>query len=159
MSAVDGLHEAAGLDKEKIVELHGNARKAVCFTCHVAVDRQLLHDKILSGEESAPVCANRDCPGVIKPTVVDFGERLSGDVQRKAAKALQSLDTCDLLLCMGTSLTVSPANLLPRLAVENGIPLVMINLSETGCDHLATLVLRSKAGPCVESILDELTRC
>ena len=142
-----------------MVELHGNARKAECFACHTPVDREKIHESILSGEERAPVCVRRECPGVIKPTVVDFGERLSGHVQRMATEALESLDTCDLLLCMGTSLTVSPANRLPKIAVENGIPLVMINLSETHCDHLAAVCLRSKAGPSVDAILKELGRC
>ena len=50
------------------------------------------------------------------------------------------------LLVVGSSLKVTPAATLPRIALNNDIPLIIINLQPTPLDDYADIVLHEKAG-------------
>ncbi|MDP3182485.1 MAG: NAD-dependent deacylase [Desulfobaccales bacterium] len=115
---VDNLHQAAG--SCKVVEYHGNARRFVCLACQGQHPRESL-----DFNKTPLYCP---CGGLIKPDVVFFGEPIPPQTQEEAQELAQS---CDLLLIIGTSGEVSPANYLPYTAKEWGAIIVENNLEPT----------------------------
>ena len=136
---IDGLHEASGVPREKIVELHGNARYAACLACGVRHELHRIRPKF---EESgkAPLCL---CGGVVKTATISFGQAMPQDAMRRAHKA--PLD-CDLFLANGSTLVVYPAAAFPAIAHENGARLVIINRDPTPLDTIADLTIRDDIG-------------
>ena len=136
----DGLHKKAGHNPEKVFELHGNMWEVRCLSCQEVYTWQEIYNLLEAGEE-VPAC--RRCGGLIKPTVISFGQSLSADVLSGAQTACSR---CDLLLCIGSSLVVYPAASLPALAKKEGAKLVIINREPTPYDQTADLVLHGEAG-------------
>jgi NAD-dependent deacetylase len=93
-----------------------------------------------------PHCSH--CGGVLKPDLTFFGEELPQEPLRKAKLAF--LDA-DLVMVLGTSLKVAPANTLPSYRVK-GTPLIVINHDPTTYDDVADFVSHEKIG----KILPEL---
>jgi NAD-dependent deacetylase len=144
---VDGLHQAAG--SRKVVELHGNLRECRCLSCGKISPIEVLAEKLVQRGEIPPLCG--DCGGLLKPNVVFFGEPLPGEALREA---FEQVGRCDLLLVVGSSLAVSPANFLPPTAVEAGAELLIVNEEPTPMDAFASVVIRGKTG----AVLPELVK-
>ena len=125
---IDGLHRAAG--NRLVYELHGSVHENHCMDC----GRFYGLDAVLHAQ-GIPRCA--DCGGVIKPSVVLYGEPLDHYVHTGACREIAR---CDTLIVAGTSLTVEPAASI--LAYFRGKELVIINKEETPADARATLVIR-----------------
>jgi NAD-dependent deacetylase len=109
---IDGLHHLAG--SRSIVELHGSYWSATCPGCGAWQLREGDCDwweHALRTGPRPPIVSCPVCAGVVKPSVVFFGEVVTG---LDAATAMVA--GCDLLLVLGSSLTVYPAALLPQLA-------------------------------------------
>lgn len=134
---IDSLHQAAG--SQRVIELHGNLRQATCPRCGRQHPIAVVDDALAAGR--LPRCA--DCGDLIKPDVVLFDENLP---ERAVADALAEAETADLMLVVGSSLTVGPANQLPSLVLANGHPVVLINLGPTTYDQTATAVFATPAG-------------
>lgn len=130
---IDSLHQEAG--SIKVYELHGSARTATCPVCGSRQDQQYFR-KIMIDEQGIPHCER--CGEIIKPDVVLFGEELPQEVWHGAY--LECLKA-DLILVIGSSLEVSPANSLPETAVRSGAQLIVNNLSPTHLDPLADILL------------------
>jgi len=141
---VDGLHQAAGLPEERVVELHGSAREAVCLQC----EGRVPSGSVRPGGGGRPPSCQR-CGGALKIGSVSFGEAL--DPQRLALAAWWCR-SADLMLVLGTSLQVTPASSLPALVRERGVPVVIVNRTPTPLDPWAALVVR---GP-VARVLGEV---
>ncbi|TDD35371.1 NAD-dependent deacylase [Actinomadura sp. KC06] len=137
---IDGLHQRAGSSAEKVIEIHGTAREAVCLSCDLRTPMAEILARVGAGEDDPP-CA--DCGGVQKSATISFGQALDQDVLDAAITAARS---CDLFLAVGTSLTVQPAAGLCLEAVDHGARLVIINAAETPYDGLADAVLRRPIG-------------
>jgi NAD-dependent deacetylase len=131
---IDGLHHKAG--SINVLELHGSAQSATCPSCGRKHNRDYFHTTITLGEDF-PRCLN--CNSIIKPDVVLFGESLPQDTWNKAYHECM---LADLILVIGSSLEVSPANTLPETALLNGAILLINNLGETYLDDKATLILK-----------------
>ncbi|MEB3825863.1 MAG: NAD-dependent deacylase [Desulfurococcales archaeon] len=140
---IDGLHQKAG--SRKVIELHGNAYRAVCMSCgsKYPIDEALA--KVSEGR--APLCPK--CGGLLKPDVVFFGEALP---HREFMTALSLAQRCRVFMSIGSSLVVQPAASLPLIAHESGAYVAIINLAETPLDSIADTVIRGR----VEVILPEL---
>ncbi|MDK2810214.1 MAG: NAD-dependent deacetylase [Petroclostridium sp.] len=108
---IDGLHQKAG--SKNVLELHGNLRDLICEKCR----RIYPSGKAL--EEKIPHCT---CGSMLRPDVVLFGDQIHDWEQ-----AVEQAQKCDLMLVIGTSLQVAPANLLPGIAQRNGAKVVIIN--------------------------------
>ena len=80
---------------------------------------------------------------MIKPDVVFFGEALP---EGAFSEAVRSAERCDLLIAIGSSLTVYPAALIPERAKQSGAALIVVNKTPTGYDGIADAVLRGAAG-------------
>ena len=68
-----------------------------------------------------------------------FGESLPEGLFEKSMAFLQS---SDVVLMVGSSLTVSPANQLPLIAKSHGAKLIFCTLEVTPFDQLADVCLR-----------------
>ena len=119
---IDMLHREAG--SEKVIELHGSFGSATCQECRRSL-ADLTYDWWLNAMESslrAPVALCNSCNGVLKPDIVFFGERV-----RQYDEAEELVGNCDLLLVLGSSLSVTPASLLPW---ATNAPTVVVNRGE-----------------------------
>ena len=136
---VDGLHKAAG--NKRVYEIHGTVHENYCMDCQ----KFYPLEKILSAK-GVPRCD--DCGGVIKPSVVLYGEAPDKYVCIGACREISNADT---LIVAGTSLSVEPAA--SFLQYFSGRSLVVINQEPTPADGKASLVIRGD----VSAILGALT--
>lgn len=140
---VDGLHQRAGSDPARVVEVHGTMHFTMCWTCG---DRRPMHDSFARVEagESDPdclVCRARGDHGILKSDTISFGQNL---VESVIATALGAADRCDVLLAIGSSLQVYPvANMVPR-AQRAGATIIIVNGEPTKMDHHADHLLRGE---------------
>ncbi len=142
---IDGLHQLAG--NERVLELHGTARQVLCQDCKACFDAGPLVEDFLK-TDSVPTC--RECAaGRLKHATISFGQSLSQDVLQQA---VQWSEQADLFLAIGSSLVVSPAADLPRIAKQNGSRLVIINRDETPLDTIADEVIREPIGATLTTI-------
>lgn len=146
----DGLHQDAGNQPERIVELHGTSREAACTLCGARSSMQELQQRIDAGEID-PTCSL--CSGYMKTATILFGQRVPEAV---LTRARAMADECDLFLVIGSSLQVTPAAALPRLALAKDAPLIIINLQPTPLDDYADVILRAKAGVALPPIVAAL---
>ena len=137
---IDGLHRQAG--NKLVYELHGSVHENHCLEC----GRFYGLDYILSAE-GVPKCES--CGGVVKPSVVLYGEGLDHYVSTGACR---EISRCDTLIVAGTSLTVEPAASFLSYFRGCSRSLVVINKEETPADSRATLVLRGDAAEILDAI-------
>jgi NAD-dependent deacetylase len=117
---IDNLHLKSGIKPELLSELHGNLSLVRCLSCDFKMDR-------MEGERKCPICG-----GKLKSTVVDFGDSLP---VKELEDSIQHARECDLFIVVGSSLVVYPAADLPRLALDRGVKLVIINQGVTPYDE------------------------
>lgn len=131
---IDGLHQKAG--SRRVLEVHGHMLTASCLRCGNQADAPPLLERYLR-EGVVPQCDR--CHGVMKPDVVLFGEMLPFEVLMEAREEIAH---CDLLLVVGSSLTVAPAADLPWLAIQAQAPVILCNREPTWADPYAAFILR-----------------
>jgi NAD-dependent deacetylase len=146
----DGLHHDAGHDPARIVELHGTSREAACTLCGTRSSMEELQRRVDAGETD-PRCTV--CSGYMKSATILFGQHIPADV---LARARVLAETCNLFIVVGSSLQVSPAANLPRLALKNDVPLIIINLMPTPLDDYADVVIQEKAGLVLPRLVEML---
>jgi NAD-dependent deacetylase len=122
---VDYLHQRAG--SRRVVEVHGSPAVHRCLACGAQETYEVIRGRLRSGEV-VPRCG---CGGVFKPDITFFGEGLPARAWEEA-EALVS--RADLLLVLGTSLTVYPAADLPELCIRSGGRAVLVNDQPTPLD-------------------------
>lgn len=141
---IDSLHQRAG--SQRVLELHGHARQAVCVRCqHEVPSDQLLEQWRVT--QRVPRCP--ECGGVLKPTVVLFGDLLPHDVWRVAETEARH---CDVMLIAGSSLEVAPASDLPLIAYHAGARLILVNYQPTPLDHLMEVALYADVAEALPAI-------
>ena len=116
----DGLHATAGT--ERLIELHGNARRVVCDDCGTQRDAEWAVALVADGD-GPPTC---ECGGIYKPDVVLFGEDLD---PAALSTARELVADSDVLVVAGSSLQVQPAASLP--AQRDGASLAVVNYELT----------------------------
>jgi NAD-dependent SIR2 family protein deacetylase len=155
---VDGLHEAAG--SRAVGALHGRIADVVCLDCRAQTSRASLHQRLGElnpgwGERHADVEVRPDgdvdlddtadfvvpgceaCGGVLKPDVVFFGENVPKPRVERCYAAVDALDPdADVLLVLGSSLTVMSGFRFVRRATKQGVPVVVVNRGATRADDL-----------------------
>lgn len=137
---IDGLHQAAGVPEELVVELHGNTLHATCLACGQRYDLAPLREKF-AAEGAAPRCLW--CDGLVKTATISFGQAMPVEAMRRAER--ETL-LADLFIVVGSSLVVYPAAGFPELAKHNGASLVIINNADTPLDDIADLVIHRPIG-------------
>ncbi|MFW6076566.1 MAG: SIR2 family NAD-dependent protein deacylase [Hyphomicrobiales bacterium] len=144
---IDGLHQASGLGREQVIELHGNGTYAHCLACGRRHELDWVAEE-LDARPGAPHCL--ECGGIIKTATISFGQAMPEDEMRRAEAA--TLD-CDLFLAIGSSLVVYPAAGFPLMARRNGAKLVIVNREPTDLDDAADLVVHHDIGDTLEVFL------
>ena len=136
---IDNLHQVAGLDPARLIELHGNGTYALCLSCGARHELAPIRATLQATAE-APVCV---CGGSVKSATIAFGQSLTKEsLERSRDATLEA----DLFLVLGSSLVVQPAATLPLLAKRNGAVLVIVNRDPTPLDADADLVIRADVG-------------
>jgi len=140
---VDNLHLASGINPDLLAELHGNLTKVRCVDCEFKMDR-------VEGERECPLCG-----GKLVSTVVNFGQSLP---VKDLEESYGHSQKCDLFLVVGSSLVVYPAADMPRVALQAGAKLVIINQGETSLDKSTRLRFSAAIGEVLPPAVEELKR-
>ena len=144
---IDLLHTKGG--NKKVIEIHGSAQAHYCPKCQSSsrAEEAILEGKVkekgfMEYDEAARIVQNDElprcgkCSGVLKPAITFFGENLP--VQALAA-AEKEAERADLMLVLGTSLTVFPAAGFPQITLRSGGKIIIVNNQETPLDRYAQL--------------------
>ena len=130
---IDGLHEKAG--SEKVYAVHGTMGRYFCTDCQHDL---FVPEDVVNGNydnmfnvPTCPLCGE----GIIRPDVVLYGEGLAHPAW---SDALFASGQADLMIVVGSSLTVQPAAQLPMYHCGPG--LVIINRDPTPLDSYAELI-------------------
>jgi NAD-dependent deacetylase len=132
---IDGLHARAGSDSEHLIELHGTNLLVECQTCFWRGDPEPSFEYFRS-HRRPPRC---DCGGYLKPATVSFGQNLDSLILQRAGAAARK---ADLVIALGSTLSVQPAASFPLLAANRGVPYVIINRGATDQDDQPCVSLR-----------------
>ncbi|MBB1510586.1 Sir2 family NAD-dependent protein deacetylase [Tessaracoccus sp. MC1756] len=176
---VDGLHQKAG--SHPVLDLHGTLAQVLCLECGLQLDRHELQlrflqlnptfaaqlEQLASNAAAAPdgdaeVDRTQDfvypgcptCGGMLKPDVVFFGENAHRDTVA-AANAL--LDESDVLIVLGSSLTVMSGLRFARRAAREGKEVIIANDGSTRGDDVATLRIHGRLEPTLQRWISLLT--
>lgn len=130
---VDGLHAAAGT--QCLVEIHGTTQKAECQSCGW-LDDVNPHIEYFRKHRQPPRC---ECGGYMKTATISFGQGLKDEAVQRAEDAAS---LCDLVISLGSTLSARPANLIPLMAAQRGVPYIIVNRGETDHDGESFVSLR-----------------
>jgi len=144
---IDELHQRAGSTPELVVELHGTMRFVVCWGCGDRQPMERALERLRAGEDD-PHCLG--CGGILKSDTISFGQALDPLVLAAAESAVSD---CDLLIAIGSSLTVYPAAGLVPLAKRTGAGVIIINAQPTPFDEMADAVLHGPIGALLPALI------
>jgi len=136
---IDGLHQRSG--STNVLELHGSIIRIKCTVCDFI-------DNITENFESLPPKCK--CGSMLRPDVVWFGEPLPQNIWQSAIK---EASICDVMIIVGTSLVVSPANTLPVYAKQNGAILIEVNPEKTVMSNDMDLSIQATSAEVLPKIL------
>ncbi|HEY6533658.1 MAG TPA: Sir2 family NAD-dependent protein deacetylase [Acidimicrobiales bacterium] len=136
---IDGLHVEAGVPVDDVVEVHGSAHRYECLDCGGRGPMSDALDRVRAGEADPPC---ELCGGILKSATVMFGQSLDPMALQRAQRAAVE---ADVLLAVGTSLSVYPVAAMVPVALEAGTPVVIVNAEETPFDDRADAVVRGSA--------------
>lgn len=136
---IDGLHTDAGSSASIVIEVHGTTRQAGCLECG---DQTPIgaHLEEFKDTRMPPRCT--ECDGLLKPATISFGQSLD---QLTIARAIQAADRSDLVIALGTTLSVYPAADIPLRAARRGVPYAIVNRGRTDHDTLPSVDVRIDA--------------
>jgi NAD-dependent deacetylase len=149
---VDGLHQRAGIDPARVVEVHGTMHRSMCWTCGDRRDMADTLQRVVAGEVDPDclVCRVEGRHGILKSDTISFGQALEPAVIERAFEIVR---TSDVLLAVGSTLQVYPvAGVVPE-AARHGSRIIILNAEPTQMDHYATVVLRGGISQVLPAIL------
>lgn len=144
---VDGLHQKAGSSPERVVEIHGTIREVTCLDCGERAPMERALARVRAGEDD-PAC--RTCGGILKSATISFGQNL---VAADLARAERAARDCDLLLAIGSTLSVFPIAGIVPVAKRAGARVVILNAEPTEMDEIADAVIRGAIGQILPILL------
>lgn len=147
----DNLHQKSGFPKEYLSDLHGNVFVEYCEKCLTEYTREFSVDVFSTDCLNEPWakkcktcgwnhytgrrCDDKKCNGKLRDTIVNFGDDLHSSIVGGIDRAEAHCKKANLCFCLGSSLTVSPANSLPTMAKH----VIIVNLQSTDLDDKATM--------------------
>jgi NAD-dependent deacetylase len=146
---IDGLHQMAGSNPAKVVEIHGTMRDVMCVACGDRGRAGPTLERVLDGDAD-PACLR--CGGILKSATISFGQSL---IVEDLVRAERAARRCDVLLAVGTSLAVYPAARLVPLAASLGAAIVIVNAEMTRFDDVAAAVVRDPISQALPAIIEE----
>lgn len=173
---VDGLHHRAG--SREVVELHGSLAEVVCLDCRETLSRSRMQQRLEDGNPGwldrvgrAPSAPDGDaeldddryadfvvppcerCGGMLKPDVVFFGENVP---KPRVEACWDMLDRANVLLVVGSSLTVYSGRRFVYGALERNLPIAVLNLGPTRADDVATAKVEARLGEALPELVTAL---
>jgi NAD-dependent SIR2 family protein deacetylase len=173
---VDGLHAAAG--SERVIDLHGRIADVVCLDCRQVSPRLELQQRLaeLNPDVDEPATLEHAelrpdgdavvedwrhfrlvgcerCGGPLKPDVVFFGESVP---KPRVAQAYALVERAEVLVVLGSSLTVMSGLRFVRHQTKRDRPTVIVNRGWTRGDDLAALKLEQGCSEILSSLADRL---
>lgn len=148
----DALHQKAG--SSMVIEVHGTYRSLTCLGCYrqIQATKQFFADFLNS--EDNPHCSH--CGNLLKPDIILYEEQLPSQTWRSAKK---EISRSDVLLILGSTLTVTPVCDLPLATLNNGGKLIILNRTSSHLDHLAAVFIQGELEELLpfiaEKVLDE----
>jgi NAD-dependent deacetylase sirtuin 4 len=176
---VDRLHQKAG--SERVIELHGNLFTVQCVTCKHSVPRDVYQNRLLDANPlwrdfvyqedpylkrpdgdaelgdlnyntfKVPPCL--ECGGIMKPTVVFFGENVPTET---VERTMHHVHSSDGILVVGTSMTVYSIFRFIKAAAEKSIPISIVNIGPTRGDEFAQLKVEAQSGSFLPQVVKML---
>ena len=144
---VDGLHQDSGIEPLNVVEVHGTIKFARCWECNERRPMKYFIDRVIAGEED-PHCEL--CGGVVKSDAILFEQALVPEV---IDRAFDEAGRCDVLLAVGSTLAVGPANQVVPRAKASGAKVVIVNGDTTQMDGYAHMLLRGSISPILQALV------
>lgn len=143
---IDGLHQQAG--SHRVVEFHGGHRTLTCLSCGLRFGRESVQHRGVP-----PPC---DCGTLLKPDVILFGEAIPIDALEESHRLASN---CRVMLVVGTSAEVAPANQMPWIAKRQGALVVEVNVEPSALTGSVTDVfLSGPAGRVVHALVESVLR-
>lgn len=139
---IDGLHHKAG--SSKVYEVHGTTRTCSCEKCGESYETAIIEKRVKAGEVP-PRCR---CKGLVRPDVVLFGDMLPECFY----ESIRKVENSDLLIVIGSSLSVAPVNHLADICRK----LMIINIGDTFYDSRCDLKIRENIAAALEKIMQYL---
>lgn len=137
---IDGLHQRAG--SRNVVEFHGSHETLSCLECGKSFTRDQARALGVP-----PPCS---CGALLKPDVIFFGEEIP---RRALVESNRLAESCGVMLVIGTSAEVAPANQMPWVAKRNGAAVVEVNLSPSEITReLTDVFVKGSAGTMVHEL-------
>ncbi|CAM0907738.1 unnamed protein product [Alopecurus aequalis] len=146
---VDSLHLRSGFPREKLSELHGNSFKEICPCCK----KEYLRDfeiETIGLKDTPRRCTDKNCGARLKDTVLDWEDALPLEEMNSAEEHCRA---ADLVLCLGTSLQITPACNMPLLSIKNGGKVAIVNLQATPKDKKASLVIHGLVDKVISGVM------
>ncbi len=140
---IDGLHHKAG--SQLVFEIHGHLRTVHCTVCERTWPMEEAVSQVQAGK--LPSCG--ECGAALRPDVVLFGDQMPAAFQ----EAFNATQSADLVMVVGSSLSVSPANML----AFQGNRLAIVNRDPTAADNEAALAIHASAGQTLTALVEKLT--
>jgi NAD-dependent deacetylase len=137
---IDGLHQAAGIDPDDVIEVHGTARFTRSWSCGDRRPMRETLDRVRAGEADPPCLV---CGGILKSDTISFGQSLVPEV---IDRALTVSARCDLMLAVGSTLSVYPAANCVPIARKAGATVVIVNAQPTEMDRHADHLVMGQIG-------------
>jgi NAD-dependent deacetylase len=143
---IDELHQRAGNDPAKVIEVHGTVWWSRCWDCSDRRPMTETLDRVRAGEDDPPCLV---CGGILKSDTISFGQPLVPEVIDRAMRASEE---CDVMLAVGSTLSVYPAANCVPIAKASGARVIIVNGAETAMDSYADALLVGR----IAEILPEL---
>jgi NAD-dependent deacetylase len=145
---IDELHQRAGTSDSKVIEVHGTMWWTRCWSCDDRRPMDQALERVRAGDPDPPCLV---CGGIIKSDTISFGQSLIPEV---IDRAFRVSDECDVMLAIGSTLSVFPAaNCVPR-AKNAGATLVIVNGEPTAMDSYADHLLIGQIGEILPKLVN-----
>ena len=137
---IDELHQIAGNSAQRVIEVHGTARRVMCWQCAQRTPMRDVLQRVRDGEDD-PACLA--CGGILKSDTISFGQALVPEV---IDRAMVAASEAEVLLAIGSTLQVFPAASVVPVAHDAGARIVIINNQPTPMDPLADVLMHGPIG-------------
>jgi NAD-dependent deacetylase len=146
---IDELHQRAGTNPDKVIEVHGTVWWSRCWSCEDRRPMEAALDRVRRGELD-PACLV--CGGILKSDTISFGQPLVPEV---IDRAMRVSDECDLMLAVGSMLSVYPVASCVPVAKAAGAVVVIVNGEQTSMDRYADHLLIGQIGEVLPAIVGQ----
>ncbi|XP_031744759.1 uncharacterized protein LOC101212255 isoform X6 [Cucumis sativus] len=149
---IDGLHLRSGIPREKLAELHGNSFMETCPSCGAEYLRDFEVETI-GLKDTSRRCSDANCGAKLRDTVLDWEDALPPKEMNPAERHCRM---ADIVLCLGTSLQITPACNLPLKSLRGGGKIIIVNLQKTPKDKKASLVIHGRVDKVIAGVMEIL---